>query len=353
MGISVFAQCENLKSIHYPEGLDRIYYRTFAGCHNLTKVNISSNIKIIEDSAFAGCTSLTYLDLPKVKEIGEYSFANCTSLSEVIFHKGFTYVGSASFKNCTNLKDVTLPLGTQTISYSAFEGCKALRHIDFPSTLVFLKSASFKDTGLVHIIVPPSVTHEEQSVFLNCKNLEEAEYHGKVIEGFTFANCTNLKKLIIGPEVTYIGSSVFDGTTQLETLQIPATTNLHSRVFIGAEALHTIYGVKNSPVEIAANNAGLNFVPVKDHSIKLNKKQLTLYTVKGKNSAVLKSVISGSTSTPTWNSSNTKVVQVENWLFYSNFTGSTFISQSYCDISGSCTFGCYFSSGVDLNYFCI
>lgn len=310
MGISVFAQCENLKSIHYPEGLDRIYYRTFAGCHNLTKVNISSNIKIIEDSAFAGCTSLTYLDLPKVKEIGEYSFANCTSLSEVICHKGFTYVGSASFKNCTNLKDVTLPLGTQTISYSAFEGCKALRHIDFPSTLVFLKSASFKDTGLVHIIVPPSVTHEEQSVFLNCKNLEEAEYHGKVIEGFTFANCTNLKKLIIGPEVTYIGSSVFDGTTQLETLQIPATTNLHSRVFIGAEALHTIYGVKNSPVEIAANNAGLNFVPVKDHSIKLNKKQLTLYTVKGKNSAVLKSVISGSTSTPTWNSSNTKVVQV-------------------------------------------
>ena len=58
-------------------------------------------------------------------------------------------------------------------------------------------------------------------------------------------------------------------------------------MFIGAEALHTIYGVKNSPVEIAANNAGLNFVPVKDHSIKLNKKQLTLYTVKGKNSAVL------------------------------------------------------------------
>ena len=86
MGSSVFAQCENLKSIHYPEGLDRIYYRTFAGCHNLTKVNISSNIKIIEDSAFAGCTSLTYLDLPKVKEIGEYRFANCKSLSEVIFH---------------------------------------------------------------------------------------------------------------------------------------------------------------------------------------------------------------------------------------------------------------------------
>ena len=83
-----------------------------------------------------------------------------------------------------------------------------------------------------------------QSVFLNCKNLEEAEYHGKVIEGFTFANCTNLKKLIIGPEVTYIGSSVFDGTTQLETLQIPATTNLHTKSTI---TLHIIRCQTYSP----------------------------------------------------------------------------------------------------------
>ena len=51
---------------------------------------------------------------------------------------------------------------------------------------------------------------QEQSVFLNCKNLEEAEYHGKVIEGFTFANCTNLKKLIIGPEaVSYTHLDVY------------------------------------------------------------------------------------------------------------------------------------------------
>lgn len=337
MGVSVFAQCENLKSVHYPEGLDRIYCRTFASCHSLTKVNISSNIKIIEGSAFAGCTSLTYLDLPKVQRTGESSFANCTSLTEIVFHKGFTYVDSATFRNCTNLQNVTLPVGTQTISYSAFEGCKSLRHIDFPPTLVKLQGGSFKNSGLVSVVVPSSVTQEEASVFSNCSNLEEVEYYGKTLSAFTFANCTNLKKLIIGPEVTYIDSSVFDGTTQLETLQIPATTNLHNRVFIGAEALHTIYGVKNSPAEIAANNAGLNFVPVKDYAIKLNKKQLTLYTVNGKNSAILKSVISGSTSTPTWNSSNTKVVQVNaTGTVTAKGVGTAYVTVTLGNKSASC-----------------
>ena len=45
--------------------------------------------------------------------------------------------------------------------------------------------------------------------------------------------------------------------------------------------------------------------------------------------------------------------QVENRFFYSDFTRSAFISECYCDISCSYTFCCYFSGGVDLNYFCI
>ena len=198
MGISVFAQCENLQTVHYPENLDKIYYRTFASCHSLTNVNISSNVKIIEERAFAGCSSLKYMDFPNVEEIGEYSFSNCTSLSEVVFHKGFTYVGSAAFSNCTNLQNVTLPVGTKTISYIAFENCKSLRHIDFPASLVYLKSASFRGSGLISVVVPPSVTQEEQSVFADCTSLEEAEYYGKTISAFTFQGCSNLKKLTIG-----------------------------------------------------------------------------------------------------------------------------------------------------------
>lgn len=337
MGISVFAQCENLQTVHYPENLDKIYYRTFASCHSLTNVNISSNVKIIEERAFAGCSSLKYMDFPNVEEIGEYSFSNCTSLSEVVFHKGFTYVGSAAFSNCTNLQNVTLPVGTKTISYIAFENCKSLRHIDFPASLVYLKSASFRGSGLISVVVPPSVTQEEQSVFADCTSLEEAEYYGKTISAFTFQGCSNLKKLTIGSEVSYIGSSAFSGTTQLEALQIPAATKLDNRVFVGAEALHTIYGVKNSPAELAANNVGLNFVPVADISVKLDKKELTLYTVKGKNSAILKPIISGSTSTPTWNSSNTKVVQVNTTgKVTAKSVGTAYVTVTLGNKSASC-----------------
>lgn len=337
MGMSVFAQCENLQSVHYPEGLDRIYCRTFASCNSLTKVNISSNVKIIEGGAFAGCTSLTYLDLPKIERTGESSFANCTSLTEVVFHKGFTYVDSATFRNCTSLQNVTLPVGTQAISYSAFEGCKSLRHIDFPPTLVKLQGGSFSDSGLVSVVVPSSVTQEEASVFSDCSNLEEVEYYARTLSAFTFKNCTNLKKLTLGSEVSNIDSSAFYGTTQLETLQIPATTTLHSRAFVGAEALHTIYGVKNSPAEIAANNAGLNFVPVADISVKLNKKELTLYTVTGKNSATLSAVISGSASTPVWTSSNIKVVQVStSGKITAKGAGTAFVTVTLGNKSASC-----------------
>lgn len=237
----------------------------------------------------------------------------------------------------TSLQDITLPVGTKTISYIAFEGCKSLRHIDFPSTLVSLRSASFRGSGLISVIVPPSVTQEEQSVFADCASLEEVEYYGRNLSAFTFSNCTNLKKLILGSEVSYIGSSAFTGTTQLETLQIPAATTLDNRVFTGAEALHTIYGVKNSPAEISANNAGLNFVPVADISVRLDKKELTLYTVSGKNTVILKSVITGSASTPVWISSNTKVVQVStSGKVTAKSAGTAFVTVTLGNKSASC-----------------
>ena len=79
---------------------------------------------------------------------------------------------------------------------------------------------------------------------------------------------------------------VFEGTTQLETLRIPSYTIVDNEAFSGAEALHTIYGVKGSNAETVAKAVGLNFVPVKDISVKLNKTKLMLYTMKGKNTAM-------------------------------------------------------------------
>lgn len=70
-----------------------------------------------------------------VTAIGNYAFADCTSLSSVTLPDGLTSIGVAAFKN-TGLTSVTIPSSVTSLGIVAFDNCTALASVTiFASSL--------------------------------------------------------------------------------------------------------------------------------------------------------------------------------------------------------------------------
>ena len=337
MGQGVFKDCENLQNVHFPTDITSISEEMFAGCSSLKEFTFSRKIKGIGQGAFQGCSSLKNIICPSVNSLGFRCFANCTSLKSVIFKKGIVESSGGTFSKCVNLETVVFPQGTKVIAFATFEDCKSLKHITLPKSITRIDFIAFIGSGIVDIEIPDSVEQCGERIFEDCTNLQKVKWFASNLPHCTFERCTSLKSVVLGEKLSKISYLVFEGTTQLETLRIPSYTIVDNEALSGAEALHTIYGVKGSNAETVAKAVGLNFVPVKDISVKLNKTKLMLYTMKGKNTATLKAVVSGSTSTPTWTSSDIGVVQVNtSGKIVAKKSGTAYVTVTLGNKSASC-----------------
>lgn len=117
LGISAFANCENLQSIIFPNNLETIPQTLLEDCKNLRSVDIPASVKTINNLAFSGC-----------------------SLTEVYFPVGIQHIGAGAF--CNNpLTEVILPYGLteegsgDKYHYGVFGDCKALQAVYIPDTV--------------------------------------------------------------------------------------------------------------------------------------------------------------------------------------------------------------------------
>ena len=133
----VCENCKKLTSVVLPKSIKSLTSRSFHGCTSLEAIK-GEGVELIDDS-FGNCSSLTTIDMPNLKVIEDYAFANCTSLKSMKLPQGLIMLGNSDydgvFENCSNLESITLPATLQSIggnSYSAsslFKGCSALKNI--------------------------------------------------------------------------------------------------------------------------------------------------------------------------------------------------------------------------------
>lgn len=84
---------------------------------NATEIIIPSTIEFqggeypvtyIGDSTFYNCTSLSNIEIPEsITHIGKYAFYDCTSLSNIEIPEFVTSIGSYAFAGCNNLKSIS------------------------------------------------------------------------------------------------------------------------------------------------------------------------------------------------------------------------------------------------------
>lgn len=142
LGSGTFSDCDSLKRVVFNHGninfrcvdsalynLDKsVMYQYFAGSESTT-FTIPDSVSEIKRYSFWGCDNLKELFVPGMPEAGEYAFASCNSLENLVFQAPTTKLSMGAAKDCVNLKQVTLPISLSNIHETAFEGC--------PDTLYF------------------------------------------------------------------------------------------------------------------------------------------------------------------------------------------------------------------------
>ena len=79
----------------------------FADCSSLTSVEIGNSVTSIGDEAFYGCYGLTSVEIGNsVTSIGIYAFYYCTSLTFVEIPNSVTSIGECAFFYCSSLISV-------------------------------------------------------------------------------------------------------------------------------------------------------------------------------------------------------------------------------------------------------
>ncbi len=194
---------------------------------------IEMNIKAVKPYTFYKNTNIAKATIdPEFNgSIGDYAFAYCNKIDEIILHDGVTSLGSSAFEGCSSLASVKIGSGISAIKEKTFYGCSSL-----PS-----------------ITIPANVTSIGNNVFGNCSSLDELTITDRETElslgsnssSPLFSDCP-LKSVYIGGNITYPtssgkGYSPFYRNTSLETVVITdKETEISENEFYGCTALKSV-----------------------------------------------------------------------------------------------------------------
>lgn len=139
----------HLKTIHVPEGYDRVGDEAFKGRYTITNVTLPTSLQLIGASAFENCTGLTSIVLNEgLENIGEKAFASC-KLKDLKFPSTLKIINDGAFYNVyvTNLK---LNAGLEFIGNSAFALASKVDKdavenvVEIPASVKYIGPAAFE-----------------------------------------------------------------------------------------------------------------------------------------------------------------------------------------------------------------
>lgn len=248
IGKFAFQKCSGLEEVRFPDSLTRLGDRSFEDCTSLKSVFIPANMEKLCLDAFTGCglqnikvsaDNPYYMEqggvlfdrdrrelvfFPRkgrmsctvpggIKRIGDYAFAECEDLREIILPESLEEIGKEAFKNCRSLQKIRFPESVKDIEEAAFQGCRSLRELKLPEGIgKFGKAAFLGCESLEKVVLPGSLKSISRYGFAGCKNLNGID----LPEGLTsiccyaFSGCS-LTRMVLPKSIRYIEELAFEG----------------------------------------------------------------------------------------------------------------------------------------------
>lgn len=117
--------------------------------------------------------ALSFFETDKLRSLGDYSFARCTKLKEVLIPPVIQEMGTSAFSECTALKSARFYKGAVAgIPAQTFSGCTALENVRLENEPASIGAFAFSDcTSLTRMDIPDSVTEIADTAFYHCDNV--------------------------------------------------------------------------------------------------------------------------------------------------------------------------------------
>lgn len=212
----------------------------------------------IEFGAFEDCL-FSSITLPStIKEIGNYAFAGCTELEEVVIPKEcyFDYFGESVFQG--SLVEETLYSNDETVLGEnvlfAYNGKN--KEYTVPENIDILANKCFMYSGIEKINLNNNVTEIPDYAFSGCRNLKEITIPDCVmyLHSYVFKDCTNLETVNLSSELVLIGPFCFENT-KVKTVHLGEDVVDVTGAFAGCNTLESITVDENNMNFTADENA--------------------------------------------------------------------------------------------------
>lgn len=301
-----FNKCSRLKTIKIPDSVLTIGDNCFVLCESLTSIELNDNITSIGKYAFSRCGKLKDLTLPKnIEIINEGTFYGCWSLESIIIPNGVISIGEFAFYDCTDLNEVFISDSVMKIDKYAFCKCRNLTNLTMSDSIVFIGDRAFYMCDNLRRIVLPNCIATIGERALGCTEYSNSTacrvvngfklygYHGTEAENFakskgmdfvtistspdnscgdgliwTFDKFSgtlnifgkgpmsdfeysevpwdmyldNIKKVVIGDNITYIGKESFANCRSLKEIVIPkSVVQISDDAFFASHNLTDVY----------------------------------------------------------------------------------------------------------------
>ena len=260
--LSLFTLLLSCSAWAYDAEIDGIYYNL-----NSETKKATVTFKEKDYNSYSGDViipySVNYSDVSySVTNIGNRAFADCTGLTSITFPNSVTNIGMNAFSGCTAMTSIMIPNSVTSIGAWAFRGCAGLTSIEIPNSVMSIGVSAFSGcTGLTSIEIPNSVTSMAANAFIGCTDLSSVTVNSNTVVSPKYKSSSNLgnifgsqvKKYILGEDVTSIGDYAFYGCTGMISIEIPnSVTSIGSNVFSGCTGLTSI-NIPNSIINIGGN----------------------------------------------------------------------------------------------------
>lgn len=218
LGAYTFYDVDNLRTIILPKDITSIGDYAFANCNNLVEVlGMSKSCTVIGNYAFCSTDHLNRVEVGEgVTSIQSCCFSS-SNLPSITIPNSVTSIGDNAF-SYSKLKSITIGDGIKSIGSRTFTGC-GLTNISFGNALESIGEKAFDDCGKLQMIkLPPSLKTIGSYAFSNCRSLTEIHVPSMVesIADNAFSGCTAAKDVYVytlTPTSIMQNSFNYDGVT--------------------------------------------------------------------------------------------------------------------------------------------
>lgn len=246
---------EDLTDLIIPDGVERIEAYAFCNLGNIDKLVIPASVKYVGTDAFAGIKEIGSVHISDIGAWCSFDFSSYGSnplqyagelyvndelLTELVLTEEVPYVGEMTFINYDLLVSVTIPANTK-VAGSAFIGCVNIEKATAPVSafkempkekleqITINFGSAIEDnlfyfaSNLLKVDIVGDISYIGEYAFANCSDLQIVRMSDSVetIGDYAFAECINLKIFDFSEGLKRLGDGVFQNCVYLSSVTLP------------------------------------------------------------------------------------------------------------------------------------